>query len=97
MTLTLDTSMIYTIAVLAILGKVYKQIVGDKTVFNRKLSKLTPVVLVIFGLMIQIMYNLETSILTGILKGIICTAVSCWGYDTCKFLWSKGIKNEQSK
>lgn len=94
MTVTLDSSMILTIAVLAILGKVYKQIVKDKTIFNRKLSKLTPVVLVILGLAIQIIYNLETSVLTGALKGIICTAVACWGYDTCKFLWSKGVKNE---
>ncbi len=97
MTLTLDSSMILTIAVLAILGKVYKQIVGEKTIFNRKLSKLTPVVLVILGLAIQIFYNKDVSVLTGVLKGIICTAVSCWGYDTCKFLWSKGVKNEQSK
>lgn len=85
--------MVLTVGVLVIIGKVYKDWVGDKTIFNRKLSKFTPVVLAIFGLAIQIFYNVNTSIVSGILKGIICTAVSCWGYDACKILWSKGIKD----
>ena len=93
MSLTLDTSMVLTIAALVIIGKVYKDMVGDKELFKRKLSKFTPIVLAILGLAIQIIYNINISILTGALKGIICTAVACWGYDSCKFLWSKGLKN----
>jgi hypothetical protein len=93
MSLTLDTSMVLTIASLVIIGKVYKDMVGDKELFKRKLSKFTPIVLAILGLAIQIIYNVNISILTGALKGIICTAVACWGYDSCKFLWSKGLKN----
>lgn len=92
MTLNLDSSMILTVAVLVILGKLYKEIVQDKTIFNRKLSKLTPIVLLICGEIIQIIYS--NLVLDGILKGIVCTAISCWGYDSVKFLFANGINKK---
>lgn len=92
MTLNIDVSMALTIGVLVVLGKLYKEIVQERTLFKRKLSKLTPVVLLVVGEVVQIVYSINGNVLDGILKGVICTAIACWGYDAFKFLWSKGVK-----
>ena len=92
MSLNLDNSMLLTIAVLVILGKVYKELVKDRTIFNRKLSKFTPIVLLLCGEIIQIIYS--NVLIDGILKGIVCTAISCWGYDTFKSIYIKGVNKE---
>lgn len=90
MSLTLDNSMLLTIAVLVVFGQVYKNIVKEKTLFKFQLSKLTPIVLLICGELIQIIYS--AILIDGILKGIVCTAIACWGYDTFKSVYIKGVK-----
>lgn len=92
MTLNIDLSMALTIGALVVIGSVYKSLVKDKVLFGRKLSKITPIVLLVFGELVQILYNLNGNILDGVLKGIVCTAIACCGYDTFKGLMSKGVK-----
>lgn len=91
MTLTIDTIMAYTIAVVAIVGRLYKGIVGDKVVKRFKLSKLTPIVLLPVGIGIELIASGFG--IVGVLKGIICTAVACLGFDTVKGLFYNGVGN----